>query len=218
MGDVIPASPDPRQEERALVERMLAGDEQAFNDFADGYFPSLYRFALGRLRGDTELCREIVQTTVCKALAKLDKYRGEAALLTWLCACCRNEIAMYFRKKKSSPRELELDEGIAVDAFAANTPGIEDPESDLIRRQAARFVHLALDLLPPHYAQALEWKYLDRLSVREIGQRLQMGPKAAESLLTRARSAFRRDYERLTNSLAPGELAAASGGKEVATL
>ena len=72
---------DPRLEEKALVERMLAGDEAAMEEFADGYFPGLYRFALARLGGDTELAREIVQTTVCKALAKLETFRGEAPLL-----------------------------------------------------------------------------------------------------------------------------------------
>jgi len=48
-----------------------------------------------------------------------------------------------------------------------------------------------LDYLPAHYGSALEWKYLDDLSVREIAARLGMGEKAAESLLTRARRAFR---------------------------
>ena len=37
----------------------------------------------------------------------------------------------------------------------------------------------------------LEWKYVDGLPVQEIAQRLAIGPKAAESLLTRAREAFR---------------------------
>jgi RNA polymerase sigma-70 factor, ECF subfamily len=48
---------DLRLEEKALVERMLAGDEAAMEEFADEYFPGLYRFALSRLGGDTELAR-----------------------------------------------------------------------------------------------------------------------------------------------------------------
>ena len=40
---------DLRLEEKALVERMLAGDEAAMEEFADEYFPGLYRFALTRL-------------------------------------------------------------------------------------------------------------------------------------------------------------------------
>ena len=52
-------------------------------------------------------------------------------------------------------------------------------------------VQRVLDHLPSHYADALEWKYIDEVSVQEIAQRLGVGAKAAESLLTRARRAFR---------------------------
>ena len=180
---------DLRLEEKALVERMLAGDEAAMEEFADEYFPGLYRFALARLGGDTELTREVVQTTVCKALAKLGTFRGEAPLLGWLCACCRNEIRMGFRSKKRQPKVVELEEDVASDR--------DPPEGALARKEEVRHVHAALDLLPPRYARALEWKYIDRVSVKEIAERLRVGAKAAESLLTRARQAFREGYEQV---------------------
>ena len=179
---------DPRLEEKALVERMLAGDEAAMEEFADEYFPGLYRFALGRL-GDRELAREVVQATVCKALAKLETFRGEAPLLAWLCACCRNEIRMDFRSKQRQPAIVGLEDDVASD--------LDPPEGALARKEEARHVHAALDLLPPRYARALEWKYVERLPVKEIAERLRLGAKAAESLLTRARQAFREGYERV---------------------
>ncbi len=180
---------DLRLEEKALVERMLAGDEAAMEEFADEYFPGLYRFALARLGYDTELTCEVVQTTVCKALAKLGTFRGEAPLLGWLCACCRNEIRMGFRSKKRQPKVVELEEDVASDR--------DLPEGALARKEEVRHVHAALDLLPPRYARALEWKYVDRVSVKEIAERLRVGAKAAESLLTRARQAFREGYEQV---------------------
>jgi len=183
---------DLRLEEKALVERMLAGDEAAMEEFADEYFPGLYRFALARLDGDTELTRDVVQTTVCKALAKLGTFRGEAPLLGWLCACCRNEIRMGFRKKQRLPRVVELEE-LAEDIASDRDP----PEGALVRKEEVRHVHAALDLLPPRYARALEWKYVERVSVKEIAERLRLGAKAAESLLTRARQAFRDGYEQV---------------------
>jgi RNA polymerase sigma-70 factor (ECF subfamily) len=182
---------DPRLDERALVERMLAGDEAAMEELADSYFPGLYRFALARLDGDSELTREIVQTTVCKALAKLETWRGEAALFTWLCACCRNEIRMCFRQRKGAPRLVEIED----DGYPDQAEGAE---GDLERREEALLVHAALDLLPPHYARALEWKYVEHLPVQEIADRLRMKIKAAESVLTRARQAFREVYGRLS--------------------
>jgi len=187
-----------------LVERMLAGDERAFEAFAERYFKALYRFTFARLRGDRELTREIVQTAVTKALAKLDNYRGEAALLTWLCSCCRNEILMHFRHRRTAPPAVELEEELEpVPGFAPQGPG--DPEAVLLKRESARQVHMALDGLPAHYAQALEWKYLDRLPVNDIAWRLGVRPKAAESLLTRARQAFRTSYEAVQDACATGQ-------------
>lgn len=175
---------------------MLAGDGEAYDSFSAFYPRALYRFVLAKLDGDRELTREIVQTALCKALANLHSYRGEAALLTWLCSCCRNEILMHMRRTRNRPVELELENQIEP-AVGFGTSEAGDPEISVLRREAATRVHMALDVLPDHYARALEWKYLERLSVREIASRLELGQKATESLLTRARQAFKAGYEGL---------------------
>lgn len=179
------------------MKRMIAGDETAFEEFADDYIPALYRFAQRRLT-DRELTRDIVQETVCKAIGKLATFRGEAGLMTWLCACCRNEIAAHFRRQGRTPTEVEMTDNVAATDLQPRPGTIPDgPDHALLRRERNVLVHVALDALPPHYSQALEWKYLERLSVKEIAARLEVSPKAAESLLTRARHAFREGYRRL---------------------
>jgi len=176
-----------------LVERMLAGEEAAFAAFGERYFAALYRFASARLAGDRDLTRDTVQTAMTKALSKLDSYRGDASLLTWLCSCCRNEILMQYRSRQSRPAEVELDDETEP-AVALYDRGPRDPEVVLLGKERARMVHMALDLLAPHYAQALEWKYVEHLCVQDIAARMGVGLKAAESLLTRARQAFRESY------------------------
>jgi RNA polymerase sigma-70 factor (ECF subfamily) len=192
-----------RSEEREFVRRMMAGDEAAFDLFADSYIPALYRFAANRLDGDHELIRDIVQTTICKAIGKLSTFRAEAALMTWLCACCRNEIAAHFRKKMRPIREVDLETVEETSAAELGAAAPAGPESAALRSETSRLVHVALDSLPPHYGQVLEWKYLENLPVKEIANRLGLGAKAAESLLTRARDAFRRSHARLTETTRP---------------
>jgi DNA-directed RNA polymerase specialized sigma24 family protein len=51
--------------------------------------------------------------------------------------------------------------------------------------------------LPDRYGDALKWKYLEELPVEQIAGRLGVGHKAAESLLTRARAAFRDSFSRV---------------------
>ena len=192
----------PDAEERELVIRLRAGDESAFETFAEHYIAGLYRFALRRLDHDPELTREIVQATVCKVIEKLDTYRGEAPLFTWLCACCRNEIAAHFRRAGRRPREVELVDDV--------------PQGQTEGSDTAELVHAALDRLPPAYAHAMEWRYLDGLEVADVAQRLALTYKAAESLLSRARSAFREAYDELSARPAGGRVARKVPGEEVA--
>jgi len=188
--------------DRGLVRKMLAGDEQAFGECFDGHFPGLYRFALTRLGHDEDAAEEVAQATMCKAMTKLATYRGEAALFTWLCTFCRHEIAAYRRRNRMTPRQLDLIEDTPeVRAALESAAGaFEEPDRALDRAEVARLVQVALDRLPPHYGHALEWKYLDGLSVKEIATRLKLSPKAAESLLTRARGAFRDGFTALTRT------------------
>jgi RNA polymerase sigma-70 factor (ECF subfamily) len=188
-----------------LAERMLGGDEEAFGRFAERFFRPLLRFALGRLGDRPDLARELVQSAVCKALAKLDGYRGEASMLTWLCSICRNEMLMHFRSEKTARTEIGLGDEQEPGSPAAVLPFPGgDPEAALAERDAAWRVHAALDALPGHYARALEWKYVERWPVARIAGELGQSEKAAESLLTRARGAFRQSYEALAADLTAG--------------
>ncbi|HKS25266.1 MAG TPA: RNA polymerase sigma factor [Thermoanaerobaculia bacterium] len=173
--------------DRFLVARLLRGDEDAFTEFFDRSFAPLVRFALPRV-GNEDAAEEVVQTTLCRAVRKLSSYRGEAALLTWLTTICRREIATYFEQRKKVPPMTDLSDDLPEIRAALESLGTE---ATMQRREVGRIVQLVLDRLPGRYGDALEWKYIDGFSVAEIAERLALAPKAAESLLTRARAAFR---------------------------
>jgi RNA polymerase sigma-70 factor (ECF subfamily) len=173
----------------ALARRLLAGEEPAFDEFFAEYFPRLYRFACARLGGNEDEAEDVVQATLIKALDKMRTYRGEAALFTWLCTFCRREIADRF-ERTGKMSEVSLTEALAILSS-------DDIERALERDEISRLVHAALDLLPGRYAHALEWRYMEGASVPEISQRLGLGYKAAESLLSRARDAFRAGFVHL---------------------
>ncbi len=182
--------------DRRLVARLLRADESAFQSFFEDYFPRLFRFALGRLNHDADLAEEIVQSALVRAVGKLDTYRGEAALFTWLCTFCRNEISATFRRGRYRYETELVEESTEVRAAINRlvATGLDDPRACLDRSELLRSVHATLDRLPQHYAQALSWKYLDEQPVKTIASRLDLHPKAAESLLTRARQAFREGF------------------------
>jgi len=174
-------------DDRKLVSRMLAGDEPAFDEFFEANFGPMFRFALQRLGGNEDAAEEVVQAALSAAVTKLKTWRGEAALMTWLFTFCRHEIAGWWRRSKREP---------STALFADDLPHAEAALDSLAMAHArasdtSRIVQSILDRLPRHYGDVLEWKYLEALSVNEIAARLGLSAKAAESLLTRARNAFR---------------------------
>jgi len=193
-----------------LVQQMLAGEERAFTTFFETYFPRVYRFALPRLGRNTDVAKDVVQATLIKAMRKLGDFRGEAALFTWLCQICRREIADHVRTQRRHSEKVVLIED--SDEVRAALESIEAPAGDDPLRRAdsaelKRLVHAVLDRLPSRYGEALEWKYVEGRSVEEIGDRLGIGHTAAQSLLARARVAFREGLEAVFGASAADVLA-----------
>ncbi|MGA8205199.1 MAG: sigma-70 family RNA polymerase sigma factor [Woeseiaceae bacterium] len=186
--------------DRELVQRLLEGDEAAFRIFFTDNFARLFRFAVYRLNGDEALAEDVVQRSLCKAVDKLDTYRGEAALYAWLCTFCRHEIGAALRQMKRSPVDLVEDLPEVRGTLESLLETTSLPEHDAVRSELARLINVTMDSLPVHYADALEWKYIDGLTVAEIAERQGRGRKAAESMLNRARESFRESFATLTGA------------------
>ncbi|MEM9301888.1 MAG: sigma-70 family RNA polymerase sigma factor [Pseudomonadota bacterium] len=172
------------------MQRLLDGSEPAFRQFFDGQFPRLYRFVLARAGGDEDLAEELAQSTICTAMERLHSYRGEAALTTWLFTICRNR--MVDLQRRSMRRFADVSELEA--ALESLDSGKETPVERARERDLAALVNIVLDAIPPRYSEVLLLKYRQELSMQEIGEQLGSSAKAVESLLTRARNAFKEAY------------------------
>ncbi|MFB3106621.1 MAG: RNA polymerase sigma factor [Pseudomonadales bacterium] len=182
-----------------LVQRVLQKDRQAFERFFEVYFARLFRFCNARV-SQADACEDIVQETLFKAMHNLSGYRGEASLFTWLCQICRNEISNWYQRSGSKSEVL-----VSLDDDPGLTSALEslqiDFNDEVDRLSTEKLVQLTLDCLPDRYGKALEWKYLEGLSVSEIADRLGTGSIATQSLLARARRAFRRGFRDVQQEL-----------------
>ena len=70
-------------------------------------------------------------------------------------------------------------------------PELDEPEAAGQRTELIGLIQLAMDQLPERYADALELKYVHGFSSKEIAARFGIGDEAVQSLLARARRAFR---------------------------
>jgi RNA polymerase sigma-70 factor (ECF subfamily) len=202
--------------DRELVQGMLAGQESAFQQFFDTYFPRVYRFALPRVNRDVEACKEIVQATLTKAIRNLAGFRGEAALFSWLCQICRRQIVDYLRaNQRHSDRVVLIDDSPELRAAleSVEAPSEDEPQHQYGAAETRQLVQSVLDRLPSRYGDVLEWKYVEGCSVEEIAGRLGVGQIAVQSLLARARTAFREAVETVFGSTADEVLLATREGK-----
>jgi RNA polymerase sigma-70 factor (ECF subfamily) len=192
-----------------LARRLVGGDERGFKRFFDEYYPRIYRFALSRLARDIDAADELAQRTLCRAARKLHLFRAEASLFTWLCQICRREIHDYLEVRQRDERRLvSIDDDPTVRAALESLPADlqSDPEGQATRADSLQLVQTVLDYLPANYGNVLEWKYVEGLGVREIATRLKVTPLAAESLLARARRAFRDAWLSVTGGELPDVL------------
>ncbi len=170
--------------------------------------PPLWAFCLYRVGRDRHACEEVVQETLLRAIERLADYdpaRCGDEIHGWLTGIARNEIR---RVRATAGRTTSLDDLWArVDGdLAAMWGALETApiESAALEREETRIlVHAAMAQLPPQYRTALEAKYVSGRSVREIAAETGQSEKAAESLLTRARDAFRTAFLAIARNLDP---------------
>lgn len=181
--------------DRALIMRMRAGDQRAFDEFFNASAPRLLAFLARRSGMDSAGIEDIVQNSLIKAIRNLDRYRGEAALFTWLTEICRHELADVSRKSARRPAHMSLDEPYAdsyMEGHQLQASRAAEPLWQVDAASQRSAVMKVLQRLPAHYAIALEAKYGDGMSVEDIAQQLGLTRIAAQSLLARAREEFRK--------------------------
>ena len=190
-------------EDVKLVERLLAKERAAFDEFFTTYFPRLVRFCSRRV-GAQDAVEDIVQETMVKALRNLPSYRGEALLFSWMCVICRNEISDWYKKfGRTEQLSVPLDDNEEILAVLESL-GVQTSTEMSDRVAISDLVQLTLDYLPPKYGRVLELKYVHGYSVGEIAKDMGTGQLAVQSMLARARKAFRKGMNELSQEFEYG--------------
>jgi RNA polymerase sigma factor (sigma-70 family) len=189
----------------------LRGDGEAASLLAREMVGPLFSFCFYRVGKRRDLCEEVVQETMVMAMRTLAAYepkrsggRGAGSMFGWLTGLARNEIQRVLRRERGT---VSLDELWArmdrelLDVFARVES--EAFSEELLRREeTVEMVNATMSQLPPHYRECLEKKYVEGKSVREMAGGMGVSEKkAVESLLTRAREAFRGTFTALARSL-----------------
>ena len=169
---------DADSDARRLAVAVARGDEAAFAEFYERYQRRLFRFALVLARGDEMLAHDTVQAAFVTAAKKLRGAASEEHLWNWLARVTRQQLAKAWRQRQRDSAVIGM----------AEPPDFADVEPDLFLEESLDAALLAMDA---HERELVEWFYFDKLTHKEIAERLDATPKSVSSRLERARVKLR---------------------------
>jgi RNA polymerase sigma-70 factor (ECF subfamily) len=170
--------------ERGLRDAVLSGDEIAWRTWYDCEFAPLQKYVHWRCAGMKDLVEDVLQETWLVAIKSMQKFQPETGSFhQWLCGIAANMIRNLLRKRQQHRMILPLQGELCN--------GLLDAQPKTDRSESIAF---ALANLSERYERVLRAKYLDQNSVEEIALDWEESTKAIESLLSRARAAFRDAY------------------------
>lgn len=176
-----------RVEELELIERAQQGDQLAFGKLVELYQHEVFNLA-ARLVGDRTLAEDVSQETFIRAWRALPRFRGDAALGTWLYRITAN-TAFTHRARRKLATDLEaVPEQTEMDVSA--NPGAYSDNLDL--RETLR---AALDQLSEEHRQVVVLKDIEGWSHVEIGEFLEISTSLAKVRLHRGRKQLRSLWE-----------------------
>lgn len=200
--------------EKKIIEKVLGGDANAFEELVLKYEKTVYNLAL-RMVGDRDDASDMTQETFIKAYGSLSSFRGDSKFSVWIYRIATN-VCLDFLRSKSRKQQVSLtvsdndDEDAQLDIPDPKA----DPEQQLIKKISMQSVEEGLKTLPDKQRQILVMRELGGMSYAEIGKALSLEEGTVKSRIFRARKrlcTFLLDSGNIPDSLASKEM---KGGGE----
>lgn len=180
------ANQTPSVEDEEIIEKLKQGEPIAITTLYNNYFDRVYCMVFNRVGRDREAAQDVVQEIFLAASKAAKKFDARSTLYTWLYSIAYRKIADYYRRRERDIKrhnEAKTTYAMEVAQNSTETFAVDAADSEKMNR----LVQETLSNLPVHYREVLLLKYVEELSVVEIGQVMNRSPKSVEGLLTRAR-------------------------------
>ncbi len=180
-----------REEDRARVDRVLAGDPDAFAEIYEAYFRRVYAFTLKRVRDPAE-AEDLTQETFVQLYRSLPSFEGRSTLLTWTFGIAHHLCSRYYRhcsrwmvgsRNAQTFQEAAVESTVEQCIDASRALARCDAVLESSRREAHR------EIFRLHYAQ--------RKSIRAIADEVGKSNEAVKVSLRRSRAAMARKVPEL---------------------
>jgi RNA polymerase sigma-70 factor (ECF subfamily) len=169
--------------DQAVIDRVLAGDRDAFGILIERYSDPLYRHAYG-MTGSADVAEDILQVSFIKAFHHLGEVRGRFD--AWVFRIVANGCKDWLKNIRRTHLSYEEDD---------QPSGYETPDEELDRGEIRRDLDGALAALPSSLREAFVMKHVEGRSYEEMADLLDTTVGALKMRVHRAREALQKLLE-----------------------
>lgn len=169
--------------DQAVIDRVLAGDRNAFGILIERYSDALYRHAYG-MTGSADVAEDILQVSFIKAFQHLAEVRGRFD--AWVFRIVANGCKDWLKNIRRSHLSYEEDD---------QPSSLETPDEELDRGELRRDLDRALSALPASLREAFVMKHVEGRSYEEMAGLLEATVGALKMRVHRAREALQKLLE-----------------------
>jgi RNA polymerase sigma-70 factor, ECF subfamily len=173
--------PTPRDQE--LVEAVRKGNLASFDTLVHRYQGIVHRFLFHFMRHSQD-AEDVTQETFVTFYRKLDLYKPEHALKSWLLTMARNLAISHHRRRTAAPVDPEILADLVRDVASG-------PEHEVVLRERVREVQDALGRLPDEMREVLVMRYMLDFPIQKVAEVLNIPEGTAKSRAFQARAALK---------------------------
>lgn len=157
-------------------------------NFYKKYFLGIKKF-VSRKIDDENVVEELTNDILMAGMSSLSTFNGKSSEFSWLCSIAKHKIIDYYRKKK-----LKTILFSAMPSFEEIADQALTPERDCLKNELKSEIEKTFQELKEDYKKIIRLKYVDGLKVQEIAKIFKTSIKATESILIRAKTKFRQNW------------------------
>ncbi|MCC7125957.1 MAG: RNA polymerase sigma factor [Acidobacteria bacterium] len=186
-------SPAPIDAIDTLIQRCLAGDQQAWDEIVRQHRRKVFNIAY-KFTGKHDEAEDLTQDIFLKIFKSLHTFDRRANFQTWLVSVSRNLCIDHYRSVRKERETIDRDIDAGQLTPASNTPSAY---AELELRGRVDLLRRAMDELQPTLRTAVMLRDLQELSYQEIADRLHLPEGTVKSRINRGRTELARQIQRL---------------------
>ncbi|KPU27275.1 RNA polymerase subunit sigma-24 [Caloranaerobacter sp. TR13] len=163
-------------EDKKLIKRCQKGDKEAFQELISKYHPFIYKF-LVKIAEDEQLAEDLTQDTFLKIIRNIDKFDidRKAKFSTYAVAIAKNLYIDYLRKENKFKKVIPINKNFDIEDFSINVENI------VIDKMFGQDIIEKMGKLTEEQKLVIKMKYIEGLTLKEIGDILELKPKTVKS-------------------------------------